>query len=237
VSAANALRRYSESATSDFTAGTLWEARLSDLQALRRIRWFGELPPGQRDLWMFVAGVGMSWLAHPQVLRRELYALAREVASWSDSEAKARMHAVFKRAHMATRRMTVEWNGLAVDPRYRFRNDTVIEWLEITPEEERQMVTIISDDERRRRDRERKEQERRRAGAMPRDRYEARAQERRQEAYRLRSEGLSERRIAASLGISKTQVHRLLAEGGPCVSGCMGGVACPEGASREDADG
>jgi hypothetical protein len=41
-----------------------------------------------------------------------------------------------------------------------------------------------------------------------------------------------------SLGVSHTQVRRLLSlEGGTCVSGCMGGVACSEGASREDADG
>jgi hypothetical protein len=190
-----------------FTAGTLWEARLGDLQALRRIRWFGELPPGQRDLWMFVAGVGMSWLAHPQVLRRELFALSREVASWSDREAKARMQAIFKRAHMAARGTRVEWNGLDTDPRYRFRNETVIEWLEINPEEERQMALIISDDERRRRDRERKEQERRRAGMA--NRAERTAQ-RRAEAYRLHVQGLTQAAIAQRLGISQQAVSLLL---------------------------
>jgi hypothetical protein len=190
-----------------FTAGTLWEARLSDLQALRRIRWFGELPPGQRDPWMFVAGVGMSWLAHPQVLRRELFALSREVASWADREAKARMHAIFKRAHMAARGVAVEWGGVQVDPRYRFRNETVIEWLEINPEEERQMATIISDDERRRRDRERKEQERRRAGMA--NRAERTAQ-RRAEAYRLHVQGLTQAAIAQRLGISQQAVSLLL---------------------------
>jgi hypothetical protein len=198
-----------QTAPEGFTAGTLWEARLSDLQALRRIRWFGELPSGQRDLWMFVAGVGMSWLAHPQVLRRELFALAREVASWSDREAKARMHAIFKRAHMAARGTRVEWNGLDADPRYRFRNETVIEWLEINPEEERQMVTIISDDERRRRDRERKEAQRRAAGVE--DRY-AKAASHRTQAYRLHVQGLTTKEIADALNISQRRVQQLLRE-------------------------
>jgi hypothetical protein len=43
------------------------------------------------------------------------------------------------------------------EPRYQFRNETLIEWPEITPEEERKLKTIISGDERRRRDRERNE--------------------------------------------------------------------------------
>ena len=32
-----------------FNVETLWEARLTDLQTPRRLRWFGDLPPGQRD--------------------------------------------------------------------------------------------------------------------------------------------------------------------------------------------
>jgi hypothetical protein len=44
-----------------------------------------------------------------------------------------------------------------VSPRYKFRNDTLIEWLEITPEEERKLKTTISGDERRRRNHERDE--------------------------------------------------------------------------------
>jgi hypothetical protein len=54
-----------------FTSATLWEARLSDLQRLKALRWFGDPMPDFRDRWLFVAGVGMSWLAVPQVLRRE----------------------------------------------------------------------------------------------------------------------------------------------------------------------
>jgi hypothetical protein len=47
-------------------------------------------------------------------------------------------------------RKRAEWDGLVVSPRYKFRNEALIEWLEITPEEERQLKTIISGDERRR---------------------------------------------------------------------------------------
>jgi len=194
----------------DFTQATLWEARLSDLQALRELRWFGEPMPDFRDRWLFLAGAAMSWISPPEVLRRELHALAEEVGGWTPGRTDSKMHAIFRtaREHQAGKR--VEWDGLAVSPRYKFRNETIIEWLEITPEEERRLKTVISDDERRRRDRERDEKRRREAGAMTRDQYEGRAAWRRLEAPRLRSEGLSVRQIAAELGIKERRVKQLL---------------------------
>jgi hypothetical protein len=223
-----------------FTPGTLWEARLSDLQRLRELRWFGELPPGHRDAWMFTAGVAMSWLAVPSVLQRELYALAREAGGWSEREAKSRMQAVFRTAREAANGKRVEWGGVEVDPRYRFRNSTIIEMLEITGDEEREMRTIISGDERRRRDRQRDEKRRRQAGAVSRGEYLAAAAERRERAARLRSEGLSIRQIAARLDISKSQVQRLLSTpesgGVPCPSGCMVAKPPPKAATGERSD-
>ncbi len=76
------------------------------------------------------------------------------------------------------------------------------------------MIALISDDTRRKRDRERKEQARRRAGMMPREEYEGRARERRVEAARLRQVGLSQREIAATLGITQQEVSRLLKQVG-----------------------
>ena len=190
-----------------FDAATLWEARLTDLQALRWLRWFGEPMPDFRDRWMFVAGVAMSWLAIPQVLRRELYALAREVGGWTEAQAKSKLHAVFRTAHASARGEKVEWRGMKVDPRYRLKNQTIIEALEITPEEERELRTIIGDDERRRRDRARDEKRRREAGAMTRQDYLVRAAKRRVEARRLAKKGKSLRKIAEELGISKSAVQ------------------------------
>ena len=197
-----------------YNAATLWEARLTDLQALRWLRWFGEPMPDFRDRWMFVAGVAMSWLAIPSVLRRELYALSREVGGWTEATAKSKLHAVFRTAHASARGEKVEWRGMKVDPRYRLKNQTIIEALEITPEEERELKTIISDEERRRRDRERKKRERRESGdvEMSRTEYLVRAAKRRAEARRRSAGGLSLRMIATALGISKSQVQRALME-------------------------
>jgi hypothetical protein len=190
-----------------FTAATLWEARLSDLQRLKELRWFGDPIPDFRDRWLFVAGVGMSWLAIPPVLQRELFALAREVGGWTEGKTRSKLHAVFRTSREAAAGKRVQFAGVEWDPRYRLKNQTIIEWLQITAEEEREMKTIISDDERRRRKREHKNPE------MTRTEYLTRAAKRRAAARRMASEGLSVRQIAKKLGISKSAAHHALKYG------------------------
>lgn len=68
----------------------------------------------------------------------------------------------------------------------------------------------MSKGEGRRRDAERKSTVRRKAGVAPRSTYEAVAEHRREVASALRSEGLSYRKIAGSMGISLGEAHRLL---------------------------
>ena len=40
----------------------LWADRLADLDRLLELRWFGALPPGDRDYWMLLAGAALSWM-------------------------------------------------------------------------------------------------------------------------------------------------------------------------------
>jgi hypothetical protein len=152
------------------TVATYWETVLTDLQKLIRFRWFGVLPPGQRDCWLFVAGCAMSWLAPPPVMRRELNALAQEVGGWSEREAANRMSSVFRRAEMAARGVRADWNGKQVDPRYRLKAATIVEWLQITPAEMRSadLRVLIDQDARRERAAERQEAHRRRQGVQER---------------------------------------------------------------------
>jgi hypothetical protein len=187
-----------------FSQASLWEARLSDLQKLRELRWFGDPLPDFRDRWMFVAGVAMSWLAIPSVLRRELFALAREVGGWTEGRARSKLSAVMSRSHAAARGERVEWAGVRWDPRYRLKNQTIIELLEITAKEERELKTIISDEERRRRDRARKNPN------MSRQEYLTRATKRRAQACSMAAQGLRSGEIAARLGISKSSVQKAL---------------------------
>jgi hypothetical protein len=193
------------------TAATLWETRLSDLQKLRRQRFFASmLPPGQRDAWLFLAGVSMSWLCPPAVLRREMYALAHEAGSWPGEETEARLAAVFDRAHRAAAGETVEFQGHHVDPRYRFRSATIIDWLGITDDEMRTagLRDLVTDDVRRERERERKA---RRSDSIRRAIYEGQARERAERAHALRAAGYSWAEVAREIGLRSADAARKLA--------------------------
>jgi hypothetical protein len=195
-----------------FTQATLWEARLSDLQHLRELRFMDYQMADFRDRWLFLAGVAMSWLALPTVLQRELYALAHQAGGWTEAHTRSKLTTVFRTAHLAARGERVSYAGVEVDPRYRFRNQTIIELLEIDAEEERQLTTIISDTERRRRHREKERARKRDAGEvqMSRQDYEERAKDRRAEAQRMAAEGLRAQEIAGSLGVSVHTVRSYL---------------------------
>jgi hypothetical protein len=203
-----------------FDSRTLHTARLGDLWRLLDLRGMERLPPGQRDSWMFVTGCSMSFLMYPQSLEKELLALGGKVADWSEAETRSRMHSLIANARSAAAGETVQWNGQQRDTRYRLTNEKIIEWLEITTEEERHLKTIVSGDRkqeiRRQRDQERKEKKRRSEGVNPRDEYLTQWSESRQDnlprAKELRAKGMSLRKIGRELGISHTLVRSLLKE-------------------------
>ena len=189
-------------------AATLWETRLSDLQRLRKKRFFASmLPPGQRDAWVFLAGVAMSWVCPPAVLRREMRALAHEAGSWPGEETETRLQAVFERAHRAAAGESVEFQGRRVDPRYRFRSSTIVEWLAIEPEEMRAagLRDLVTDDVRR--EIEARERRERRA-RQDRTTFEAAARERAERARALRASGWSWRDVARELGFGSAESAR-----------------------------
>lgn len=68
-------------------------------------------------------------------------------------EASTRLQAIFTRARNAAAGQIIEWAGKTVDPRYAFRAETILEWLEITPGEQREMRALIGGEEKRRRNR------------------------------------------------------------------------------------
>ena len=212
------------------TAGTYWETVLADLQRLRQARWFGPLPPGQRDTWLFLAGCAMSWLAPPFVMRRELHALAQEAGGWTEREAQSRMASLFRRAEQAAAGATVEWNGERVDPRYRFRASTIVEWLEITTVEMRDagLRVLVDQDRARELTAERQTASRRRRGVQERATYEGAAAERAAVAKLLRSKGLPWAQVAERMGLPSPDAARKLADR-TSPSRCMVAKPSPEG--------
>jgi hypothetical protein len=178
------------------------------------LRGMEKLPPGQRDEWMFVAGVSLSYLMGPEALEKKMIALGREVADWSEAETRSCISTVLTKAHAAADGKTLEWQGQQRTTRYRLTNKEIISRLKITLEEEVHLKTIISKDTKRKRDRERKEQNRRSKGVVARQEYIVKGRDNRQHhrtlAKQLRARGMSLRKIASELEKSHTYVRELL---------------------------
>ena len=189
-----------------------WD-RLADLRLLAELRGWGEgVPPGKRDEFVFL---GACFLAHSGVADRlwiEALSLAREFApTWSLQEIKSCVPNVLSRAKRALDGEKDLHEGAWTDPRYKFRNEVLLDRLEITPAEERVLKCIIGKEEAKCRDRKRKELQRRAEGAPTREDYLRRGHDRRASAIGLRQAGKTLAEIAGLLGISKATASRYCA--------------------------
>ena len=101
---------------------------------------------------------------------------------------------------------------------YNMPNQTIIDWLDITPEEQKHLSSIISKEEKRRRNTEAKREQRRAQGVIPRDQYLAQEAEQKQERMLpvieaiKQNPGLSQRALAKLTGCSRATIQRAMAE-------------------------
>ncbi|QXE85575.1 helix-turn-helix domain-containing protein [Geomonas nitrogeniifigens] len=120
------------------------------------------------------------------------------------AEARSYTSTALNRAKDALAGKLEIYQGMPVDPRYRFKNQTIIDWLQITSCEERQLKTIISKTEAAERHRQRNRKHTSRAN------YLAISEDRKCEALELRAKGMSQRQIATALGVSRGAVENYL---------------------------
>ena len=151
-----------------------WD-RLEDLRLLAKLR--GGVQKGERMWHLFwqLNFLCLSGAVHSAKLYNEAAALAHEIdPQWGYRSAELMTLYAKAKAYEAGER--IEYAGKQYAPLYTPRNDTLISFLKITDEEQRQLRTIISKDiateRRRQRDRERDEQRRRANGAVDRHTYE-----------------------------------------------------------------
>lgn len=187
-----------------------WQTLMADLRMLAKLRHgTGDLPSGQRNLFVFLGACFLASALVTPRFRAEVRALAQEFApAWSAQELTACISAVQRRLEAASKGETVEFQGHPVDPRYRFRNSTLVDWLGITTSEMPHMKAILSADEARERDRVRKQAERRAKGSVTREVYLQASANKAEVARALRDTGNSLAEIAHALGISRTSASR-----------------------------
>jgi hypothetical protein len=195
------------------TGASYWQTVLADLRCLGHARWSGRLPPGHRDKWLFVVGVGLSWTVAPSCLRRALHAHAAKEAGWSEAECNGRMSTIFRRATAVSGGEKRDWNERRIEPRYRMRASTIIGWLGITEAEMRScdLRVLVTKTVAGERAAERQRARRRLTGAAPRAGYEQAAAARQEEAARLRASGLSWREVAVAVGLPSSDAARMCA--------------------------
>ncbi len=165
------------------------------------------IPAGHRDKWLFLAGVALSWFTHPQGIEDELVSLGGAHTDLGDREIAQAGQPSFKRALQAAAGHKIEWRGEMVDPRYRFRRQTLYDWIgdlipaSLLPK----MRAIIPDEE-----------GQRRKGGRDKSRYathytgqgvRAANEEKRATARLLRAQGCTYRTIAAELGFDEKTIR------------------------------
>ncbi|HCD9749794.1 TPA: replication protein [Pseudomonas aeruginosa] len=192
-----------------FNARQLAWDRLEDLRKLAEMR--GGVNEGERMQHLFwqLNFLLLSGVVHSTQLYHEAAALARQLdPRWSYSSAELMTLYAKAKAYNAGDR--VEFGGRMHVPLYTPRNDTLIDLLQITPDEQKHLRTIISKHVAQARDRARQESRRRAAGAMDRESYLGITCAKRSAARALSAQGLSIRAIAETMGISIRSVSNYL---------------------------
>jgi hypothetical protein len=170
------------------------------------------IPDGQRDLFIFHISACLAYRHGHRALYSKMIEIAGRLApDLTDKEIRSMVSANLKRAKMAEAGERVEFNGRSVDPRYRYRSETLIRNLAVTPDEMDILGLVsLADDGRkaaRRKEKTRVYMEEVRGDRAKREAKEKMKQERARLVQSLRLEGLSLRVVSAKTGLTINQVR------------------------------
>lgn len=125
----------------------LWHSRYMDLCTVAdHWAFLRGIPEGHRDHILFLLSASLSWFTRSESLGAEISRVAQMyVPSLTAAEVSEYTRPIVRRAVMAANGVPVEYRGELVDPRYRFRTDTMRDWLGdlLTPEVEGQLKVLL----------------------------------------------------------------------------------------------
>lgn len=188
----------------NYDISTLHLTRMADLMKLAKGRWGSQVPPGQRNTWMFFVACSLAWATRPEELQRRMVEIGRDMVDWSATETMGCISSLLDAA-----RRDASDGGRR---RYRYKDETIIAGLGICEAEMRALGLrcLVTDKVRRERDASRKRRQRRSEGVKPRETYLSNVLERRQRAVDLQVRGLTATQIGSVMGASADAIRKLL---------------------------
>jgi len=135
-----------------------WHLVYQDLLKIADWHLLGGIPEGARNDWLFLSAVSLSWFANPATLKSEL---ERQAKAWTPgltiAEVRSAIKSPLERAARAAEGNRFEWQGEPCDPRYKFRRETLLEWMQpiIPPDLAPQLRAIVSSEVKAKHERER----------------------------------------------------------------------------------
>jgi biotin operon repressor len=117
----------------------LWRVRLEDLWKLLEIRWAYHPDEGWRDKSLFLLAVAHSWVlpVDKNVLDAEIRKIAKHIIPYGWQEFVRYMSTLLDRVEEIARNPALEFER--DKGRYKFRAETISEWLQVTEEEALQL--------------------------------------------------------------------------------------------------
>lgn len=189
---------------------TLAYARMGDLAALAQARGGKYTDHRRRAVYLFAA-IAAWFFKDEESLLAEVDSFADRYIHEPERYKSLHLSEILNRFDESKQGIKRLWKGEEVDPRYKFNNETLINDLEISLDEQRGLSTIISTEEKNRRKREKRASDRRSKGIPERHEYlrsiSSEAAERRSEALRMRQSGMPVSLIAKELHLSKKTVY------------------------------
>ena len=174
------------------------------------------IPQGHRDKWLFLCGTALSWFTHPQGIEAEITSLGRLHTDLEAQDFAAAAKQNVSRALDAAAGKKIIWRGQEIDPRYRFKRQTLYDWMApiIPADLQTRLRAIIPAEiakERRKPHDSRSRQraiEGRYATSYTKAGVRASNEEKRAQARAMREGGASFRQIAAVIGVSYESVRK-----------------------------
>ena len=194
---------------------TLVYTRMEDLRTLADLR--GGILYDHREMSIFYYAISAAVFCNTRdSLLREVSLFMQNhihcVGKYNHQRPERLLASVLSR-HEKTRQARFHGN-LVLDLNYKARNQTIIDALEITREEQASLKTIISADEKKSRDAKYQKDKRRAGGAVEREEYDRQRADKltelTQKAVKLKTEGWKQKDIAIELGVTNARISQLL---------------------------